>query len=578
MPVVLWNTGIFELTNALFAHISELLLVIFFLSKTKTFKTIMLHRDTTFWGKMILIVFFGAIAILGTGSGILVNGALANTRAIGIIAGGLIGGPAVGIGAGLVAAIHRLTLGGFTVFSSALSSVVEGVLAGYFAGRMAAKREKWRFGFAVSFGLETLHMVILLFFSQSIDEAIGFVQFVGIPIIILNSFGVVAVIAMLENIFHEQEKIEGVAAQLSLKIADQTLSFLRNGLDRKSAEQTVKIILEQVERVDAVAITSFDRALAFAGAGEDHHSPNYTANYGLQTESTKTALQTGRYQVVQRAEDIGCMRPDCPLRSKVVVPIKEYDEIIGALVLYRLVENGITAFEIELALGLARLISSQLETGKREREKNLLVQAELKALQAQINPHFLFNALNTITYYCRKQPETARALLAHLADFYRNSLAKDTSLVDLDTELKHVDSYVQIERARFQGKLEVTYNIPPDCRCMLPPLILQPIVENAIQHGIYSKREGGLVSISACKKDNIVYLTVEDDGVGMTEQEIKNALIPNAERKSIGLSNVDGRLKLLYPGKSGVEIDSRVGGGTKITIPIPAGKEQSECC
>ncbi|MFZ5754717.1 MAG: sensor histidine kinase, partial [Bacillota bacterium] len=181
--------------------------------------------------------------------------------------------------------------------------------------------------------------------------------------------------------------------------------------------------------------------------------------------------------------------------------------------------------------------------------------------------------LNTIVYYCRKDPEMARDLLIHLGEFYRENLVNPDQLVDLDTELKHVDSYIKIEMARFRGKLQVIYQISPECKCMVPPLILQPIVENAIKHGILPKKEGGIITISGKVSEDKVILAVEDNGVGMKPELIKKVLEYNPDRKNIGLSNVDSRLKNIYGSNFGLQIESWPGRGTRATIPIPLRKE-----
>jgi two-component system sensor histidine kinase LytS len=273
--------------------------------------------------------------------------------------------------------------------------------------------------------------------------------------------------------------------------------------------------------------------------------------------------------VVQEKGGIGCVDPNCPLASKVVVPLTYRSEVVGALVLYKAAENGITPFEVELAIGLGQLASTQIEVSRGELEAALRARAEIKALQAQINPHFLFNAINTIVYYCRKQPETARELLVHLGEFYRKNISGQEEIVDLETEIRHVDSYVRIETARFHGKLRVVYDIPPECGCLLPPLILQPLVENAIRHGIYPKKQGGTVKVSARMAAGNVLLTVEDDGVGMDPGLVSRVLANDPTRKTIGLGNVDGRLRILYGDGAGLKIESAPDRGTRVTITIP---------
>lgn len=556
-----------HITRHLFEEITVLLFIVFILAKTKGFKRVMLTEEATTWDRLLMIIVFGVISILGTNIGMPVgDGAIANTRAVGAIVGGLVGGPLVGGGVGLLAGIHRLFLGGATVYASAASTILEGFIAGLFSRRLFLKRERWRQAIALTAALETLHMLLLLL-SPSTEQAINILKAIALPMILINPIGVAAFLAIIDSLVREREKVEGSAARLTLRIANKTLTFLRQGLNPVSAAQTVKIISNNVENLAAVAITSRDRILAFEGMGKDHHQPG--SSIGIITASTRQVLATGTYMVVQERSGIGCANPGCPLASKVVVPITYRSEVVGALVLYKDAENGISPFEVELAIGLGQLVSTQIEVSRGELEAELRARAEIRALQAQINPHFLFNAINTIVYYCRKRPETARELLLHLGEFYRNNISDMEDLVDLETEIRHVDSYVRIEMARFYGKLKVVYDIASGCTCLLPPLILQPLVENAIRHGIYPKKQGGTVKVSACWDADKVLLTVEDDGVGMDPVVARRALENDPTRKSIGLGNVNGRLRILYGEGGGLKIDSAPDRGTRVTITIP---------
>ena len=155
--------------------------------------------------------------------------------------------------------------------------------------------------------------------------------------------------------------------------------------------------------------------------------------------------------MAQCHQEIDCAFVDCPLQAKVAVALKDQDVVVGALVFYKTVANSINPFEIELINGLAQLISTQIEVSKVEQQSALRSVAEIRALQAQINPHFLFNALNTIVYYCRKQPEVARELLINLGDFYRNNLSHADDWVDLHTELHHVDPMCALKPLVFKA-------------------------------------------------------------------------------------------------------------------------------
>ena len=553
-----------QIINQLFVGLGVMLAVVFLLSKAKLFRSVMLRSKISSTEKGAVAVFFGIVGILGTYVGVPTEDGFANTRAVGVIVAGLVSGKIAGTGAGLIAGVHRYYLGGFSALGSAVATILEGLVAGMFKSRLPAEKEKWPYALAIGLLLEGLHMGILVLFDRPFEQAVQFVTSISVPMLIMNPVGVAALIAVMETVFREQEYIEGSAARLALQIASDTIVFLRKGLNRQSAEQTARIIHAKVKNLAAVAVANRIEVLCFVGIGIDHHGTN------ILTKSTTHTIATGEYTLAQTREQIGCFRQDCPLGSKVVAPLKDRDEVIGALIIYKLEENSITPFEFELVKGLAQLISTQIEVSKNETQAALLAQAEIKALQAQINPHFLFNALNTIVHYCRTQPDTARELLLHLGNYYRNNLSVPDTLITIDKEIQHINDYVKIEAARFEGKLQVSYNIPEDCKCTIPPLILQPIVENAVKHGLYPKKDGGKVAISGCRQEGKVVLVVEDDGVGMEASQIEEVLKPDPKRQNIGLSNVNERLKCIYGKEFGVLIESRIGEGTRVIISLPS--------
>lgn len=539
------------------------LVVVFFLSKAKLFRNIMLRGAISSADKTVMAIFFGIISILGSYIGVPTDDGFANTRAIGVIVAGLVGGRTTGLGAGLMGGLYRYYLGGFSAAASAIATISEGLAAGLFQERFARSKSKWPLALAVGLVFEACHMGLLLTLNRPFEQAMSLVASVAPPMLVMNPPGIAVAIAILENIFREQELIEGSAARQALQIASNTIHHLRRGLTRGSAEQTARIVYDSVKDVAAVAITDREEILAFIGIGADHHQAT------ILTTSTRQTLATGEYTLAQSRQTVGCPRDDCPLGSKIVAPLKDNEEVIGTLVIYKLEENAIRPLEVELAKGLAQLISTQLEVSKGERESNLRAQAEIKALQAQINPHFLFNALNTIMYYCRQEPEVARRLLTHLGNYYRKNLAVPSSLITLDKEINHVNDYVEIETFRFQGKLRVDVEIGKDCQCFVPPLILQPIVENAIKHGLYPKQEGGRVVIRGVLKGRDVEIEVEDDGVGMTAQQIAEALKADPNRQNIGLCNVDSRLSSLFGEQYRLVVFSEPGAGTRVVIRIP---------
>lgn len=217
---------------------------------------------------------------------------------------------------------------------------------------------------------------------------------------------------------------------------------------------------------------------------------------------------------------------------------------------------------------LAR-VNALVTLKKITRQEELLRKAEIRALQSQIRPHFLFNALHTISILCRIEPEKARELIGDLSNYLRSgfSFKSNEELVPLETELGYVRSYLAIEMARFAKRLKVEYDIKFKGKCGLPPLILQPIVENAVRHGILSKKEGGTIRIATWKQKDFLMLRVEDDGVGIPAEKIRLLLSDSLPEVGVGVGNVNNRLKSMYGQE--LQIESQVGEGTRVTIRIP---------
>jgi two-component system, sensor histidine kinase ChiS len=217
---------------------------------------------------------------------------------------------------------------------------------------------------------------------------------------------------------------------------------------------------------------------------------------------------------------------------------------------------------------LAR-VNALITLKKAVKQEEMLRRAEIRALQSQIRPHFLFNALSTISTLCRVNSEKARDLLGELSNYLRSgfSFKENEEFVPLDTELGYVKSYLAIEAARFGERLQAVFDIRVKIPCRIPPLIIQPLVENAVRHGLLPKKEGGVIKISARKQQGFLILMVEDDGVGMPAEKVGLLLHDGLTGAGVGVSNVNHRLKSIY----GQELlmESQVGKGTVVTVKIP---------
>jgi two-component system LytT family sensor kinase len=202
---------------------------------------------------------------------------------------------------------------------------------------------------------------------------------------------------------------------------------------------------------------------------------------------------------------------------------------------------------------------------KLEDQHRLLMEARLEALSSQINPHFLFNTLNSVSTLIRTNPEEARTMVVKLSRILRRRLRNQDHFSALREELAFIDDYLSIELVRFGDKLRVEKHIEADASDMLvPSMLLQPLVENSIRHGLSGKIEGGTVTLRARRNGPRLLIEIEDDGVGIPEAELSGVLT-----RGIGVSNVKERLKVLYNQDYRMLIDSQPGRGTRIEIELP---------
>ena len=267
------------------------------------------------------------------------------------------------------------------------------------------------------------------------------------------------------------------------------------------------------------------------------------------------------------------------------VPVVErprYEIVLGELSGGRRLLSDDTAMLESIAVMLARRIDSlrvtheRCEQLRREGEiAKLATESQLRALRAQINPHFLFNALTTIGYLIQTSPPRALETLLRLTDLLRRSLRSTSEWVTLGEELKLVEAYLDIERARFEERLRVSVDVAPELRGFLvPSFIIQPLVENAVKHGIAPQRAGGEVVIAArldCASETaMLVVTVRDTGAGTSAEHLRQGM-----SNGVGLANVEARLRTLCGTKSQLRIETAAGAGATIEIRLPARAPQN---
>jgi two-component system LytT family sensor kinase len=201
-----------------------------------------------------------------------------------------------------------------------------------------------------------------------------------------------------------------------------------------------------------------------------------------------------------------------------------------------------------------------------ERHQQLLLKARMDALSRQINPHFLFNTLNTVSALIRFDPDSARGVVLKLGNILRRLLRKHETFVPLREELQFIDDYLDIEVARFgRDNLEIVKQLSEETLdAFVPSMLLQPIVENSLKHGLAPKLEGGRLQLRTASRDGRLSIEIADNGVGISEEKM-----PHVYVEGIGLSNVRERLRVLYGADFQLDIQSRPGEGTIIRIDIP---------
>ena len=324
-----------------------------------------------------------------------------------------------------------------------------------------------------------------------------------------------------------------------LKIASQTLACFQEGFDIPTAQKVCHLLLPAIG-AQAVAITDRESILGYAGDDEEI-SPGGAP---IRTKATHATLEDGKLRVLGTPQEIGFPDSIKGLRAGIIVPLTRGDAIIGTLKFYYRRSRDITETQVALAEGLGQLLSTQIAAVELEQQTKLATTMELKALQSQINPHFLFNTINTIASLVRTDPDRARMLLREFAVFYRRTLENSD-----------------------EDRLAIDVDIEPGLESvMVPAFMVQPLVENAVRHAM--PQEGKLeIHILAYSEGDDLYITVSDNGVGMDAEQRRKLLRPEASKGlGIAMKNINERLRGYFGTESRMEVDSTPGNGTRVTM------------
>jgi two-component system LytT family sensor kinase len=352
------------------------------------------------------------------------------------------------------------------------------------------------------------------------------------------------------------------ATSRTLHIAGQAAAELRGGQipDTMRAARHLRALLG----AQAVAIV--------LGGDDDADVAADGSIAGLETPARRIAeqvRQTGRRQVFPRRD----ARDGTP-HEAVGAPMLVEGQVRGVLIAFAETVRG----PLVRATGeVAEWCASQIVLAELEASRASLAEAELRALRAQISPHFIYNSLAAIASFITTDPERARTLVLDFADFTRYSFRQEGEFTTLAQELVSIRHYLELERARFGERLDVRLRIAPETlSTVIPFLSVQPLVENAVRHGLEPLADGGRIVIAAADEVTHTEISVEDDGAGMDPEQVRQVLSGPTTTTHVGLRNVDTRLRRLYGAAGGLAVETNLGAGTMVRMRIPKSQPMHE--
>lgn len=351
-----------------------------------------------------------------------------------------------------------------------------------------------------------------------------------------------------------------------LKLSRQTLACLQDGLDEKSAQKLCSLLFPNTDAV-AVCITNKTSVLGYEGLG---HTTHCVGDPIFATTIANT-VEDGEPRTLLSHEEIMFDQQFYGVEAAIIMPLRVGKRVEGSLSFFFHSPRKISSTQKTIAESFAQLVSTQLAAEALEGQQKLATSMELKALQSQINPHFLFNTINTIASLVRTDPNKARVLLREFAVFYRRTLDDSRDLIPLSREVEQTVRYFSFEMARFgEDRVGIELDIQQEVEdLMIPPFLIQPLVENSVQHAMPA--EGKLTVVIGARpegSDNVI-IWVADNGVGMSQEACDNILHPeSATGIGIAVKNVHDRMCGYFGPGSHMEVASELGSGTTVRLVL----------
>ncbi|QBO36325.1 sensor protein LytS [Periweissella cryptocerci] len=524
-------------------RIGLLLMVAFLLINVKYFRKLLVARST--WrSKLVLILVFSSFVILSNLTGIRIdssgniaeytgglvfatNDSMANTRTLGISVAGLVGGPLVGAVVGIIGGIGRFIQGHSVDWFYIVSSGIIGCVSGLVGQRNAKvnRYPKLVTAMLVGASVEIIQLVFVYFFASDGHDII---RYIALPMIFWNSAGSVMFISIITTYLNREVQLRAWQTQDVLTLMKATLPVLRTGLSQETATEVSELILAHSKFVGVEVFNQTERLVA---RGEISHDSKHAISGKLNVEN----------------------------------------QLVGSMKFYG--ENEISDIQAELVPGMMSIFSTQLAVGKVEQQNQLLKDEEIKALQAQINPHFFFNAINTILAVMRQDVDQARNLLLELSTYFRTNLTSTRATkVTLSQELEYLNAYLALEMTRFPNRYQIHYELESQDDVLLPPFTLQILVDNALKHAFGGRKTGNEVWINVHQTQKQLLLSVSDNGEGIDPvllSKLGQVAVTSAHGGSgTALENLNRRLVGLYSTNAEIQVESDHM-GTEVTIILP---------
>lgn len=390
--------------------------------------------------------------------------------------------------------------------------------------------------------------------------------------------GLVLLCFFFSYVFVVPDDLTSSATDRTLSIASKIFAHTRHGMTPEAMLSACQIILPET-LASTICITDGKQVIACWGDGSDR-CPVGTP---VALETTRRVLATGAMSAFSEEE----MRYFPRQHAGIVAPLTVRGRCMGTFELFYPRYGDIDMRQTALATGFADLISSQLASFELERQDELTARVELRALQSQVDPHFLFNTIGTIVSLVRTDPEKARSLLIDFSNYYRQTLSDAESLTTLERELEQGERYINLMRARYGAeRLRVRVHVDDAViERRVPPFILQPLLENCIKHAMREVEPLSIV-VSAHEVPGGIAVMVEDDGVGMGEEvrahlfEPRDAAAAGSEPETLtadgsvkrgcglALSNVLMRIRFFFGEASGIRVESVEDVGTRVTVEL----------